>query len=164
VIAFPERVQDLPARKEHARERVDTSYHATTVARLQSMTAQTPALTGIRTGAHPGFDRVVLDFGPGPQPTFTQQQVDELTADASGEVVWLTGLTFTAVSVHGAHDGGSYTGPAKFRTHGLTNVVAIAETGDFEDVLSIGIGERRATTVTLEWLTGPNRLVIDVTH
>ena len=43
------------------------------------MTTQVPALIGIRTGAHPDFDRVVLDFGPGPQPTFTQQQVDDLT-------------------------------------------------------------------------------------
>jgi hypothetical protein len=43
-------------------------------------------------------------------------------------------------------------------------VVAVAETGDFEDVLSIGVGERRATAVTLEWLTGPDRLVIDVAH
>jgi hypothetical protein len=128
------------------------------------MAAQTPALTGIRTGAHPGFDRVVLDFGPGTQPTFTQEQVDELIADGSGAVVWLTGLTFTAVSIQGAHDRGSYTGPQKFRTPGLSNVVAIAETGDFEDVLSIGIGERRATAVKLEWLTGPNRLVIDITH
>jgi hypothetical protein len=71
-----------------------------------------------------------LDFGPGPQPVFSQEQVDELIADGSGEVVWLTGLTFTSVSIQGAHDRGSYTGPRKFRTHDLTNVVAIAETGE----------------------------------
>jgi hypothetical protein len=125
---------------------------------------QSPALTGIRTGAHPTFDRIVLDFGPGAEPTFSSQQVDELTADPSGEVEWLTGLTFTSVTVQGAHNQGSFAGPLKFRTKELSNVVAVAQTGDFEDVLSIGIGERRVTSVRLEWLTGPNRLVIDVDH
>jgi hypothetical protein len=128
------------------------------------MTQTTPALTGIRTGAHPTYDRVVLDFGPGAEPTFSYEQVEELIDDPSGEVDWLTGLTFTAVTVQGAHNQGSYAGPLKFRTTGLTNVVAIAQTGDFENVLSIGIGERRATRVSLEWLTSPNRLVIDIDH
>lgn len=125
---------------------------------------QSPALTGIRTGAHPSFDRIVLDFGPGTEPTFTNEQVDELIADPSGEVEWLTGLTFTAVTIQGAHKDGGFASPLKFRTKGLTNVVAVAQTGDFEDVLSIGIGERRATPVRLAWLSGPNRLVIDIDH
>jgi hypothetical protein len=126
------------------------------------MSPGTPSLTNIRTGAHPGFDRVVLDFGPGAAPEFSAQQVDELIADPSGEIEWLTGLTFTAVTVRGAHDGGSFGGPRKFRTSGLANVVAIAIVGDFEDVLSAGIGEREATSVQMQWLTDPNRLAIDI--
>lgn len=87
--------------------------------------------------------------------------------DPSDEVEWLTGLTFTAVTIHGAHNQGSFEGSLKFRTSGpsgLANVVAIAQTGDFEDVLSIGIGERHPTNVRLQWLTTPNRLVIDIDH
>lgn len=122
----------------------------------------TPALTGIRTGAHPGFDRIVLDLSAGSTPTVTQRRVDELVADPSGQVEWLTGVTFTEVVVHGAHNQGSYPGPAKFRTRNLDNVVAVAITGDFEDVLSIGVGERRATAVHVSTLTAPNRVVIDV--
>src|SRR5262245_45752292 len=57
----------------------------------------TPTLTGIRTGQHPGFDRVVLDFAGGPAPTVTSEFADELIADGSGEIFWLTGEYFLSV-------------------------------------------------------------------
>ena len=49
----------------------------------QSSVPDTPVLTGIRTGVHPTFDRIVLDFsGPGPQ--VSSRFVDELIQDGSG--------------------------------------------------------------------------------
>jgi hypothetical protein len=129
----------------------------------------TPVLTGIRTGLHPGFDRVVLDMA-GPQPAATAYQyADELTQDPTGEIVWLTGADFVAVVVHGAaaHDdqyNPTYFGPEKFRTRNLTNVMAVALTGDFEAVLSIGIGTRHRSWVRVFTLSAPTRVVIDVGH
>jgi len=125
-------------------------------------------LTNIRTGLHDNFDRVVLDM-TGPEPGVTTRSVDELIQDGSGDVVWLTGCAFIAVRVEPgvAHDDAghsTYTGPQKFRTPTLNNVMAVALTGDFEGVVGVGIGIRRATTVKAFTLTGPTRVVIDVTH
>jgi hypothetical protein len=128
-----------------------------------------PALTAIRTGLNTGFDRVVLDLSSGPSPSVSYQLVDELIADGSGEVVWLTGEFFinvvvTPAAAHDAAGNPTYPGPQKFRTRNLHNVMAVAVTGDFEAHLSIGLGVRSRTAVNVFTLTGPNRVVIDVAH
>ncbi|MGK3203293.1 AMIN-like domain-containing (lipo)protein [Amycolatopsis sp. MEPSY49] len=129
-----------------------------------------PTLTNIRTGNNPTFDRVVLDLSAGHVPgTLSYQLTDELTADPSGEIVWLTGEYFVNVSAFAAaaHDQNgnpTYTGPQKFRTRNLSNVMAVAVTGDFEAHLTIGLGVRTRTAVNVFTLTAPNRVVIDVAH
>ncbi|MGH2769404.1 MAG: AMIN-like domain-containing (lipo)protein [Actinomycetota bacterium] len=128
----------------------------------------TPELTNIRTGRHDTFDRVVLDFN-GVQPGATFELVDELIEDGSGEVVWLTGCQFVAVRAEpaAAHDEAgnpTYTGPRKFRTRNLVNVMAVAITGDFEAVLGVGLGLRHTADVKVFTLTGPTRVVIDVSR
>ncbi|MDQ7805662.1 hypothetical protein Q5425_18105 [Amycolatopsis sp. A133] len=128
-----------------------------------------PAMTNIRTGLNTGFDRVVLDLSSGPAPAVSHQLADELTADPSGEVVWLTGeyfvnVTATPAAAHDVNGNPTYPGPQKFRTRNLQNVMAVAVTGDFEAHLSIGLGVRSRTTVNVFTLTSPNRIVIDVAH
>jgi hypothetical protein len=128
-----------------------------------------PTLTAIRTGNNATFDRIVLDLGPGNAPTPSYQLVDELIADPSTEIVWLTGEYFINVSVPyaAAHDDNgnpTYTGPAKFRTRNLSNVMAVAVIGDWEAHLLIGLGVRSRTAVNVFTLTSPNRVVIDVAH
>jgi len=125
-----------------------------------------PVLTAIRTGQQPGFDRVVLDLS-GPAPTVSNRWVDELTADGSGQIVWLTGEFFVAVvatpaTAHNDAGNPTYTGPEKFRTRNLRNVMAVAITGDYEGYLSIGLGTRSRTWVRTFTLTSPTRVVIDV--
>ncbi|MBE1502767.1 hypothetical protein H4696_009867 [Amycolatopsis lexingtonensis] len=126
-----------------------------------------PAMTNIRTGLNTGFDRIVLDLSSGPAPTVSCQLLDELTADPSGEIVWLTGeyfvnVTATPAAAHDAAGNPTYTGPQKFRTRNLRNVMAVAVTGDFEAHLSVGLGVRTRTAVNVFTLTAPNRVVIDV--
>lgn len=135
-------------------------------AKAASMT-QTPELTGIRTGRNAGFDRVVLDISGHAPSVLAQGWTDELIADPSGEIEWLTGERFVSVTLSPAaahrEDGTStYTGPRKFRTRDLTNVMAVAVTGDFEATLSIGLGTRTQTWVRVFTLTSPTRVVIDV--
>jgi hypothetical protein len=125
-----------------------------------------PVLTGIRTGQHPGFDRIVLDLS-GPAPTVTNKWTDELTTDGSGEVFWLTGEFFVEVvsTPAAAHDGAgnpTYPGPQRFRTRDLRNVMAVGISGDFEGYLSVGLGTRTQTWVRTSTLTSPTRVVIDV--
>ena len=136
------------------------------VAASPASATSTPVMTGIRTGLHPGYDRVVLDMS-GPRPAVSYQLVDELIADGSGEIVWLTGEHFVAVTVTpaAAHDdagNSTYPGPQKFRTRNLRNVMAVAVTGDYEAVLSIGLGTRYNSWVRVFTLGSPTRVVIDV--
>jgi hypothetical protein len=121
----------------------------------------TATLTNIRTGLNTGFDRIVLDLS-GPAPSTSFRQVDELIADGSGEIVWLTGAQFVAVTATPATAAG-YTGSQKFRTRNLRNVMAVAITGDFEGYLSVGIGTRTPPSyVHVFTLTAPTRVVIDI--
>lgn len=126
-----------------------------------------PAMTNIRSGLNAGFDRVVLDLTAGPAPAVSYQLVDELVADPSGEIVWLTGeyfvnVTVTPAAAHDVNGNPTYSGPQKFRTRNLRNVMAVAVTGDFEGHLSVGLGVRSRTAVNVFTLTAPNRVVIDV--
>lgn len=123
-------------------------------------------LTGIRTAMHPTFDRIVLDL-TGPRPQVSSRFVDELTRDGSGEVEWLTGAAFaevhmTPAQAHDDSDHPSYPGPQKFRTRDLANVMAVAITGDYEGVLSAGVGMRKQTWLNVFTLSNPTRVVIDV--
>ena len=125
-----------------------------------------PTMTNIRTGLNTGYDRVVLDL-TGSAPGVSYTNVDELTADGSGEIVWLTGEFFVSVvatpaRAHDDNGNPTYTGPTKFRTRNLRNVMAVAVTGDFEGYLSIGLGIRYQTWVRVFTLTSPTRVVIDI--
>ena len=95
------------------------------------------------------------------------REFDELIADGSGDVVWLTGEFFVSVvatpaRAHDDNGNSTYPGPTKFRTRNLRNVMAVAVTGDFEGYLSIGIGFRYQSWVRVFTLTSPTRVVIDV--
>ncbi|MGH3784585.1 MAG: AMIN-like domain-containing (lipo)protein, partial [Pseudonocardiaceae bacterium] len=63
---------------------------------------------------------------------------------------------------HGSDGHPSYPGPRQVPTPNLTNVMASAITGDFEGVLSLGVGMRTQTWVHTTTLTSPTRVVIDV--
>lgn len=126
-----------------------------------------PVMTGIRTGQHPGFDRVVLDWSGPVAPGVRATNTDELRADGSGDIVWLTGEYFIAVVnnpayAHQPNGNRSYANPDKFRTRNLRNVMAVAVTGDYEGYVSIGLGTRYRSWVRTFTLTSPTRVVIDV--
>lgn len=124
-------------------------------------------LTNIRVGRHATFDRVVLDFrGPLPN-SFRASWVSGLVADGSGRPVSLPGNKFVSVVMQNASGFDlsgrrTYPGPTKFTTRQLRNIEAVAITGDFEHVLSVGLGMRHRTWLHTFTLTNPNRLVIDV--
>ena len=120
------------------------------------------ALTNIRVGRHATFDRVVLDFGTGGPASFRGKFTPQLIADPSGKRVSLPGNTFVSVVLQGATAFGTYQGRKSFTTTALRNVRAVAITGDFEAVLSIGLGVRHRTWLHVFTLPNPSRLVIDI--
>ncbi|MEV6522185.1 hypothetical protein AB0M43_09610 [Longispora sp. NPDC051575] len=121
-------------------------------------------LTNVRWGAHPDFDRVVLDFG-GPVPTFGVTRVSELTHCGSGKPVTIPGSSFVELDIDAsAHDeNGSSTFPGAWqKVLSLPYVTGYAITCDFEGDFRVGVGIRGTHAVTTSTLTGPSRIAVDV--
>jgi hypothetical protein len=121
-------------------------------------------LTDVRAGGHTGFDRVVFEF-QGAVPEHRVRYVDQLVQDASGRPVSVAGAADLEVVFHGANaheqDGTPTISPRRFST-GLTAVKEVAEIGDFEAVVTYGIGVDRKRPIKVSTLSNPSRLVIDV--
>jgi hypothetical protein len=125
------------------------------------------ALTGIRTGRHETFERLVFDFNRA-FGTARVRYVPAVHADPSDLLVALQGNAFLEVTVHDAYarwgggDGGpTYPGPDSVLV-GYPTLRQVAISGDFEAVLSFGIGLDRTAGFRVMRLYTPDRLVIDV--
>ncbi|MBM7864648.1 AMIN-like domain-containing (lipo)protein [Lentzea nigeriaca] len=126
---------------------------------------QTSTLVAVRASHHPDYDRVVFEF-TGPVPAQRNADyVPELIGDPSGLPVPVAGdaiLQVRMASGRGHDDNGDVTyGPPR-RTYALPNVIQVVDSGDFEGVLSFGIGLAQRTGVTVFTLTNPSRVVIDI--
>ena len=128
-------------------------------------------LRAIRTGHHDRFDRVVFEFCGTRVPAHRLAYVDQVRQDPSDQPLPLHGQAFLRLVMHGgttntapiATDPATaprYRGPTRLTPrHPLVAKVAIA--GDFERVLSVGIGLHRPTGLHVSVLTRPARLVVD---
>ena len=126
---------------------------------------QTSTLVAIRAAHHPDYDRVVFEFS-GPVPAQRDVgYVPELIGDPSGLPVPVAGdaiLQVRMAPARGHDDNGNVTyGPTR-RTYALPNVIQVVSSGDFEGVLTFGIGLAQRTGVTVSTLTGPSRVVVDI--
>jgi hypothetical protein len=131
----------------------------------------TPAslLTSIRVAHHPTYDRVVFQFA-GPLPGYRVAYVPRIVMDASGDPVAVKGAAFLQVIFQGGtldttmqmgSAGGRYSGPRRI-TPSLPAVREIAFAGDFEAVLSWGVGVSAKTGFRVLPLKSPSRLAVDV--
>ncbi len=123
-----------------------------------------PTLVAVRAGHHPGFDRVVFEFRGG-LPEHRIRYVNQLVEDGSGRPVSVAGAADLEVVFQGAnaHDdsGRPTVSPRRF-SPGLPAVKEVAQIGDFEAVVSYGIGVDRRRPIEVSTLSSPSRLVIDV--
>ena len=132
--------------------------------------ADTPGqalLRRVRAGRNKDFDRLVFDFD-GPVPGVGVQYVPELTEDGSGNPIPLRGRAVVQVVMQPAvahHEDGtpSVTGPLPDVT-GFAAFRQVADAGDFEGVLTWGIGVAARTGLRATRLTGPSRVAVDVVH
>ena len=120
------------------------------------------SLTAIRTGEHPGYDRVVFEFRGG-VPGYHAGYVAEVRADASGKVVPLAGQAFLHLVFHPSSAYQTYHGPAVLRP-GLPSLLQISAAGDFEGYLSFGLGLSQRVGFTISTLSGPSRVIVDIAH
>jgi len=122
----------------------------------------TTQLTNIRPGSHAGdgYDRVVFDFNGGiPSWDLTRQESATFVRDASGQSVTLDGSAGLKLVFRDADLAG---GVATDLTPRLSAVREIAQLGNFERVLTYGIGLSSSQCVRVLPLSNPSRLVIDV--
>ena len=125
-----------------------------------------PVLTAIRTGRHGSYERLTLQF----TSSFGEAKVRYVPvvhADPSYKVVPLQGRSFLRVVVQGAVADYSatpitpYTGPSTV-TPGYPTLKQVSIAGDFEAVLSFGIGLDRTAGFQVTRLQSPDRLVVDI--
>jgi hypothetical protein len=123
-----------------------------------------PELVAVRAAHHPGFDRITFEFN-GARPTPSVRYVSQLTEDASGKPVHLAGGAAIEVVFHGAnaHDeqGNPTVSPRRF-SPGLPILKEVAQIGDFEGVVSYGLGVDHRTSFKVLQLSGPSRIAVDI--
>ena len=124
-------------------------------------------LVAIRAAYHPEacrrYDRVVFQFS-GPVPRISAAgYVNQLTGDPSGMPVPIQGHAIFRITMRPAqahNDQGQST--ASTHIYGrLRNVRQIKNAGDFEAVLTYGIGLRHKSKFRVFTLTNPSRVVVD---
>lgn len=122
----------------------------------------------MRAAAQPGYDRVVIDFGPlgptqsgGEIPQFTIEQVDGIGQGGSGFRIEMQGSVFIRVHWPAAGGAGEYPGPRRLVPDGA--VVREVVFTEFEGATTVGIGlSRQVCPVLSLWPDG--RLVLDFWH
>jgi peptidoglycan hydrolase-like protein with peptidoglycan-binding domain len=124
-------------------------------------------LLRVRAGRNKDFDRLVFDF-QGTAPGYRVQYVDRLIQDGSGHPIPLRGRAVVEITMRPAaahRDDGSPTvpGPPPDVT-GFAAFRQIADAGDFEGVLTWGIGVAARTGIRVTTLSGPTRIAVDVVH
>lgn len=123
-------------------------------------------LKEIRVGQHGSYERLVLEF-TAPYGAANVRYVPVVRADPSDRVVPLRGRSFLEIVIHGAVARYAatpitpYAGPSTL-TPGYPTLRQVSVSGDFEAVLSFGVGLSRTAGFRVQRLTAPDRLVLDV--
>jgi hypothetical protein len=121
------------------------------------------------------FDRVVFEFlGGAPATTLIGPDANTGTVeeDPSGRPVAVAGAQVVTVRMEGAIAMVNtvdstiplYSGPTSFSPTDTANIAQVTKTGEFEGVMRWAIGMRSATVVTVQTMTNPDRVVVDVAH
>jgi hypothetical protein len=128
----------------------------------------TPVVTGIRVGRHATFDRLVVDLR-GNAPGYRVGYVRTLREDGSGRVVDLRGpaslqITLTPADAHNPDTGAPTLRTPSRKRWFYPEVKEYAVIGDFEAVVTVGVGLAHKRPFRVFTLSNPTRIVVDVAH
>jgi hypothetical protein len=123
-------------------------------------------VSAARTGAHPAYDRFVLQFAGGFPTDFvelTPRSGTSFSETPSGQTIKLKGSNGILVRIHGADMHTSYTGKTDWVT-GYQRLAEVRVLEDFEGSIIIGLGVSGNGPACYHafYLTNPNVLIIDV--
>lgn len=128
----------------------------------------TAILRDVRTGAHPGADRVTFEFDGAGLPAWEVEYVDRPVRDCgSGDAVPVAGDGWLEIRFVGAQahtDAGEPTSGPRSRTVNQPVMLELVRTCDFEGHVTyvVGVGSPNAYTPLV--MEAPSRLVIDISH
>ena len=132
----------------------------------------------VRVGSHSGYDRITFEFArpepPAPAdslPSFSLTRQQRITRDGSGDPVAVSGGALyllvlqgaSGVDLSGEQVVETYKGPKEFKPN-FPALVELRHAGEFENVLSWGIGLNGPRCARASRLTAPLRLVLDIPH
>ena len=119
-----------------------------------------------------GGSRVVFEFDP-VLPGYKVDYIERpVTMDGSGDEVKVAGEAVLEITMENAAQARfegekvieTYTGPARLQPAGAGAVVEVVEAGDFEGLVHWVVGLRQKNAeVSVSTLSGPSRLVLDIT-
>ncbi|GII75547.1 hypothetical protein Sru01_05290 [Sphaerisporangium rufum] len=135
--------------------------------RVRRSPAEPPLVLGVRFAAHQRYDRVVIDLR-GTRTGYTVDRVARLVEDGSGDPVDLPGEAFLRVRISpaAAHtDDGRPTWKRRpVLRADLPNLRGVVRAGDFEGVVTVGLGLRHPAAFRVFEQPSPPRLIIDIAH
>jgi hypothetical protein len=120
------------------------------------------AITDIRTGEHPGYDRLVVEFsGPGVPPyRIDPHDVSTFSGDFTGLPVAVAGNAALRLHLEN-QDIPVDLAANNWVTPGYGELRQVVMTGDFEGIANIAIGLDHPTYPIVTVMANPARLVID---
>lgn len=117
----------------------------------------------VRTGSHPGYDRLTIQFQNG-QPdsiALTPQSGTTFVRSPRGDHVTLAGRNGIVVTLFSSDGHSAYGGPTDIKT-GDSTLVEVREIQDFEGYVQYAMGISGPACYHASILTNPARVVIDV--
>jgi hypothetical protein len=124
-----------------------------------------PTLTQVSATHHAGYDELVFQFRGGVPAKYSARYVSQVIRDASGLPVNVVGsallqVRFTPAAGH--NQRGIVTYGAMQRTYALPELIQVVNSGDFESVLSFGVGLAQKAPFHMYAQPRLGRVVLDV--
>jgi hypothetical protein len=122
-----------------------------------------PQLVAVEVSHQGSFDRVVFRFSSH-VPGYNISYVSGIRHDPSDKPIQLQGNAFISVAMHSVASGqvGAPAAPQSRQTPLFPQLRELTGAGDFEGVVSYGLGLTSRSGFRVTTLTNPDRLVVDV--
>ena len=121
-------------------------------------------ISSVQIASHGSYDLLTIQFANGAPMDFQISVLGSgttFTLSPSGQKATLKGERGILITIHGADLHTAYTGSTDILASGPA-IAEVRRIQDFEGVVQLGLGVNGTGCYQASWLSGPDRLVIDV--